>query len=351
MRKPVVLITGAAGEIGHTLITRIAQEHEAQIVTLDVKPLVDELKPYVARSYVGSILDRNLLDQVLAEYQINMIYHLAALLSTRGELVPVTAHQVNVEGTLNLLEFAQAESRSHGERVVFMYPSSIAAYGLPDLATKTKAGKVNEDDWNFPITMYGCNKLYCEHLGRYYQHHYRQLDADRQADRVDFRAIRFPGLISAFTVPSGGTSDFAPEMIHAGARGEAYACFVREDARIPFMAMPDAVDAILQLVRADRKRLTRNVYNIGAFNPSAGEVRKLVLEAFPGTEITYKPDVKRQGIIDSWPADVDDRAARADWDFKPKFGLQTAFHDYLIPNIRDRYRRPAAGHATAPART
>jgi nucleoside-diphosphate-sugar epimerase len=243
---------------------------------------------------------------------------------------------VNVEGTLNLLEFAQKEGESHGRPVLFVYPSSIAAYGLPDLATKTAAGKVKEDDFLQPTTMYGANKLYCEHLGRYYGRHYKQLAADKLG-KVDFRGIRFPGLISAVTVPSGGTSDYAPEMIHAAARGEPYACFVRPDTRIPFMAMPDAVEAILRLAAAPREKLSRAVYNIGAFAPSADEVRRVVAKAFPAAAITTAVDEKRQGIVDSWPADVDDSAARRDWGHAPGYGFEAAFHDYLIPTIRKRY--------------
>src|SRR5439155_9834812 len=146
--------------------------------------------------------------------------------------------QVNVDGTLTLLEFAQHEGESHGRPVVFVYPSSIAAYGIPDAGTKARAGRVSEDQFNAPQTMYGCNKLYCEQLGRYYARYYKQLSAESLAGRVDFRSVRFPGLISAMTIPSGGTSDYAPEMIHAAARREPYACFVRADATIPFMAMP-----------------------------------------------------------------------------------------------------------------
>src|ERR1044071_5262652 len=157
---------------------------------------------------------------------------------------------VNVEGTLRLLEFAQHEGESHGRPVVFLYPSSIAAYGLPSLDAKMRAGRVHEDEWNTPTTMYGCNKLYCEHLGRYYARYYKQLAVDTPPGRVDFRCVRFPGLISAVTVPAGGTSDYAPEMIHAAARGEPYACFVRGDTRLPFMTMPDAGGAMLRLVDA-----------------------------------------------------------------------------------------------------
>jgi threonine 3-dehydrogenase len=339
MRKPVVLITGAGGEIGHGLIDRLSAADERPIVTLDLSPLDSAISRHVLREFTGSILDTGLLERILAEFEIDTVFHLAALLSTRSEFTPTTAHQVNVEGTLHLLEFAQREAESHGRTVTFLYPSSIAAYGLPDLATKARAGRVREDDYNQPTTMYGCNKLYCEQLGRYYAKHYKQLAADSHAGRVDFRCVRFPGLISAATVPSGGTSDYAPEMIHAAAVGEPYACFVRPDTRIPFMAMPDGVEALLTLAAAPRAHLSRSAYNLGAFSPSAEDVRAEVLRAFPDAVITWNTDVKRQGIVDSWPEDVDDGAARHDWGFAPRFDFARAFHEYLIPGIRARYGR------------
>ena len=337
MRKHCTLITGAGGEIGHGLIERLAEEGGAPIITIDLKPLDAALAGLVEHEYLGSILEAHLLERILSEYQVEAIYHLAAILSTRAEFTPLTGHQVNVEGTLRLLDFAQAQGESHGRAVVFLYPSSIAAYGLPDLATKATAGAVREHEWNNPTTMYGCNKLYCEHLGRYYARHYKQLAAERLSGKVDFRAIRFPGLISAVTVPSGGTSDYAPEMIHAAARGEAYACFVRPDTRIPFMAMPDAVDALLELARADASKLGQVVYNITAFNPSAAEIRELVQAEFPDADIRFEPDLKRQAIVDSWPADVDDSAARRDWGLEPSLDLERGFASYLMPQIRSRY--------------
>jgi nucleoside-diphosphate-sugar epimerase len=336
-RKPVVLITGASGEIGHGLIERLAANPDRPVITLDLSPLPPELASLVRQHYIGSILDPQLLDRILAEYEIDLVFHLAAVLSTRGEFAPVTAHKVNVEGTLAMLEFAQRQGESHGRPVVFLYPSSIAAHGLPTLAAKRQAGKVREDQFNTPTTMYGCNKLYGELLGTYYASHYKQLSADPVRGRVDFRAIRFPGLISAVTLPSGGTSDYAPEMIHAAAEKKLYACFVRPDTRIPFMAMPDGIEALLKLALAPKEKLNRRVYNIGAFSPSAEQIRDIVSVAFPGAAITTAVDAKRQGIVDSWPEDVDDSAARRDWGHAPKFDLQQAFRDYLIPTIRMRY--------------
>ena len=345
-RKSVILITGASGEIGHGLIDRLADSDPRPVITLDLAPLSPALAPKVRQHYIGSILEPQLLDRILAEFEIDLIFHLAAVLSTRGEFAPATAHRVNVEGTLAMLEFAQQQGESHGKPVVFLYPSSIAAYGLPAGVARHKAGRVKENEYTIPTTMYGCNKLYGEHLGEYYEKHYKQLAADNLAGKVDFRSIRFPGLISAITAPSGGTSDYAPEMIHAAAEGKPYACFVRPDARIPFMAMPDATAALLRLAAAPKAKLTRTVYNIAAFNPSAGEIRDIVMRAFPDAKLTTQVDQKRQGIVDSWPEDVDDSAARADWGHAPQYDFESAFDDYLIPTIRRRY---APGRSQEPA--
>jgi len=336
VRTPVTLVTGAGGEIGHGLMTRLAGSGRP-IVTVDLAPLDPTLHPLVHREFTGSITDANLLERVLAEFEVDLIFHLAALLSTRSEFTPITAHHVNVEGTLTLLEFAQREGESHGRNVRFLYPSSVAAYGLPDLETKARVGRVREDEWNTPRTMYGCNKLYCEHLGRYYARFYKQLAA-HATGRVDFRCVRFPGLISAMTLPSGGTSDYAPEMIHAAARGEAYTCFVRPDTRIPLMTMPDAVGALQRLAEVPRDSLTRTAYNVTAFSPRAQEIHDVVVAAFPRASISWVTDLKRQAIVDSWPEDVDDEAARKDWGFAPMYDFRSAFADYLIPSIRERYR-------------
>ncbi len=336
-RRPMALVTGASGEMAHGLINRFAEGGMVDVLALDVRPLDPELARRCAVSLTGDIRDRHLLERLRSEFEIHAIYHLAAILSTRAEFVPETAHEINVGGTLNLLKLAVEEARWHGHRVRFLFPSSIAVYGLPDVETKEKTGPVTENTWTLPITMYGCNKLYAEHLGRYYGRHYGQLAAEEEPRAVDFRAIRFPGLISAFTMPSGGTSDYAPEMIHAAAQGHPYACFVREDTRIPFMAMPDAVDALLALADAPAERLASPVYNVTAFNPSAGELAELVRAAFPGAAITFAPDRRRQRIVDSWPADLNDSQARQDWGFRPRYDLDRALREYLVPSIRRRY--------------
>ena len=335
MRKKVVLITGAAGEIGQALIENFSDSDEHDLLTIDLQNLPDRLH---GRSVhiKGDILDRVLFARLVTEYEIDTIFHLAALLSTRSEFAPELAHQVNVDGTLTLMQMAAEQSQRRGEPVRFIFPSSIAAYGLPDLDTKERDFFVREWDWNYPTTMYGCNKLYCELLGAYYSRNYQQL-AQATPTMIDFRSVRFPGLISAFTVPAGGTSDFGPEMLHAAAQGNPYHCFVREDATIPFMAMPDAVTALVKLWAAPVEALSRRVYNVTSFSLSALAFKEQVLTAFPEAKIDFFPDSRRQGIIDSWPAGLNDKAARADWGWQPVFDVDRAFNDYLVPNIKERY--------------
>jgi nucleoside-diphosphate-sugar epimerase len=336
MRKKVTLVTGAAGEVGTSLVQKLTETSPRTVLTLDLSSLPSAL----ATGHVhvqGDILDTSLLSRLVAEYEIECIFHLAALLSTRSEFTPEQAHRVNVEGTLELLRLASEQSQWRGESVQFIFPSSIAVYGLPTLEAKSRYSRVREWEWTNPTTMYGCNKLYCELLGSYLSQHYKQLSAEKPV-MIDFRSLRFPGLISAVTLPSGGTSDYAPEMVHAAAKGEPYRCFVAPEVQIPFMAMPDAIHALLRLAAAPKESLTRLVYNVTSFSLTAAEVRDLVLSAFPDARIEFAPDKKRQAIVDTWPADLDDTAAHRDWKWEPDYDAERAFQEYLVPNIRKRYR-------------
>ena len=354
-RATAILVTGAGGEMGHGLISALDARRQRHagcgcgkdhgpsplIVAMDIRELPAEIAMHCDHAFVGDICDHALLERLLAMFEIAEIYHLAALLSTRGEFAPETAHQVNVGGTLNLLHLAAEQARSHGRTVRFFFPSSIAVYGLPDAAAKSEAGRVGEGEWCEPHTMYGCNKLAGEHLGRYYDRHYRSLAKDRTGHPVEFRSIRFPGIISSDTIPSGGTSDYGPEMIHAAAAGRPYACFVRPDSRIPFMTMPEAIDATMALMKAPKTSLSRAVYNISSFSPRAEDFARLVKGSFPAAAISFEPDAGRQAIVDSWPEDCDDSAARADWGWKPTHTLESAFTQYLLPRITALYPQSA----------
>ena len=339
MRKEVILITGANGEIGHGLISHLGKNSETNIIAIDVQPLDETLLPYCERFIQGDILDNMLLGRVIAEFDIRSIYHLASILSTKAEYNPEAAHRVNVEGTLNLLRLAVDQSSWQGRPVKFLYPSSIAAYGLPSVEKKNESGKVKEWEWNIPITMYGCNKLYCEQLGRYYSFYYRQLAADQAKNTIDFRCLRFPGLISSITIPTGGTSDYGPEMLHHAAQGKPYNCFVRPDTRLPFMVMPDAIKSLLMLEQAPKENLKHLVYNVTSFSPTAADFYGHVKNAFPDAVVNFEPHAARQRIVDTWPADVDDSIATCDWGWKPDYDEKRAFEEYLIPSIKARYAR------------
>jgi nucleoside-diphosphate-sugar epimerase len=344
-RHPAVFITGAGGEVGHGLISALHSDGREDIVATDLRELDQTTREMCGGTYLADVCDRDAMERLLSMYQVTEIFHLAAVLSSRAEFAPEVGHQVNVGGTINILQIAADQGRMYGKPVKVIFPSSIATYGFSTMRQKMEAGAVGEHEFLKPRTMYGCNKLYCENLGRYYACSYRQLAADSTPNEdgnrgfVDFRCIRYPGLISADTIPTGGTSDFVPEMIHAAARGEPYTCFVREDTRIPFMTMPEAIEATLQLAAAERKDLSQIVYNISSFNPSAGEVADLVKQYFPTSTITFKPDQRRQAMVDSWPEAVDCTAATKDWGFRSRWSLQSAFEDYLVPSIIKSYEK------------
>ena len=335
MTETSVLVTGACGEIGQALVQGLAERGGHRVTTADLAPLPDSIQSMSVEHAQGDLI-YNI--KTLYDRDFDVIFHLAASLSSKAEIASEEAHRINVEGTMQLLMMAAYRSERYGKSVKFLFPSSIAAYGLEGMDAKRAAGAVKEDACNTPHTMYGCNKLYCEKLGTYYSRYYGQKHLDENPPHMlDFRAIRFPGLVSAFTLPSAGTSDYGPEMLHAAAQDKPYECFVREDTKISFMAMPDAIKSLLMMMDAPRERLNHQVYNIAAFAVTAGDFRDRAVTEFPKAKITFEPNPRRQGIVDSWPEDVDDSLARAEWDWKPDYDADGFFDEYFIPQIRKRY--------------
>ncbi len=339
----MVLITGASGEMGHALIKALAAEG-TPVLAADVRPLPPEQAEQcvaVLTGAEGDVTSHAFVERAL-QFPISRIFHLAAVLSTAAEHDPVRAHRVNVDGTLAVLSLAQQRGEKARHSVQVIFPSTIAVYGFRSLEEKQRVPAVREDQALQPRTLYGIAKLHCERLGEYYTNHYMQLA--RPARWVDFRALRFPGLISAETLPTGGTSDYAPEMLHAAAQGVPYRCFVRPTTRIPFMVMPDGIKALRMLADAPAARLSQRVYNIGAFAPTAEEIATMVRRYFPEAVIEYDVDERRQAIVDSWCADVDDSAARRDWGWQPEYDLERAFAEYLVPGVWRRYRHSTPVH-------
>ena len=335
MTEKRVLVTGACGEIGQALVQTLAKRGGYHITTSDLAQLPESIRSMSAEHAQGDLIYKI---KTFYDYDFDVIFHLAASLSSKAEVASEEAHRINVEGTMQLLMLAAYRSEKNQKSVKFLFPSSIAAYGMGNVDVKKSAGRVKEDEHNNPHTMYGCNKLYCEKLGIYYSRFHGQKHLDETPPHfLDFRAIRFPGLISALTLPSGGTSDYGPEMLHAAAQGQPYACFVREDTKISFMAMPDAINSLLLLMDVPRDQLSRQVYNIAAFALTAAEFRDRAVKAFPSAKIAFEPNPRRQGIVDSWPEDVDDSLARRDWGWRPGYDAEKFFDDYFLPEIKKRY--------------
>jgi nucleoside-diphosphate-sugar epimerase len=336
-RRTAILVTGAGGEMGHGLIQSLARtEENPAIVAFDLRELPESLGQYCTETIVGDVRDDSLLEELAGRYSFGRIFHLAAMLSSTAEKSPDRAYEVNVGGTRNLLNLAVDERDRTGHSPMVLFPSTIAVYGLPSLEAKHEAGMVSEDAFLEPRTMYGCNKLAAEHLGRYYANHHRQVE-EGPTGSIDFRAIRFPGLISAETLPTGGTTDYGPEMLHAAARNQGYECFVREDTGLPFMTMPEAVGSMLTLGSAPREGLTRTAYNVRSFSPTALEIHAALRSYYPALTVSFDPHPGRQMIVDGWPADVDDAAARADWGWTPVHSLESALETYLIPGVNAHY--------------
>lgn len=317
-----ILITGANGEIGHGLIRKLSEDTNNFIVALDLLNIDNSLSPKVSEFHQTNILDYSNLEVLFAKHKFDAIFHLAALLSSSAERDPLLAHSVNTTGSLNLIYLANKYA-TKDHKVIFMFPSSIAVYGMPN--TKIDK-KISEGEHLLPRTIYGANKLYVENLGNYFT---------AQNKSFSFRSIRFPGIISADTLPTGGTSDWGPEILHSACQNKQYICFVGKNSALPFMVMPDAVSAFIKLSMASGK--LRHVYNVGSFTASAKEIAQIAKEAFFWNNIKYIPDVKRQAIVDSWPKDIDYSRAVKDWDYKADYTFEKSFKDYLIPAIRERY--------------
>ncbi len=305
------LVTGAAGQVGQDLLRHLVGRG-VPVVAADLRPRPDgdptlDAIPWHRLDVTapGAVAD------LVGCLRPQRIFHLAAILSARGEQDPQATYRVNQTGTYNVLEAC----RIHGvPQCVFTSTIAVFGPGLPEV--------VPDDVPLHPTTMYGVTKVAGELLGAYYAQRYG----------LDFRGVRFPGLISA-SLPGGGTSDYALFMYYDGVRLGHYTAFCRPDTRIPLMYMPDAVAGLVDLALAPRTRLRRHVYNIAAFSPRADEIARSVQRALPGVRIDFEPDPERQAILDSWPRALDDTAARTDWSFRPRFDLD-AMTDDLVPKVR-----------------
>ena len=320
MNKKVILITGSNGEIGKSLIDKLSKNNT--IIALDLyhnsKSSIEKIE--------GSILDNTILNQINNKYKLSEIYHLAAILSTKAQKNPSLANEVNYNGTINLLELAKLQSIKYNSPIKFFFPSSIAVYNI---LNRNLNNYINEKYvTNSPTTEYGKAKLKCEEIGikKYLK------------NGVDFRCIRFPGIISANSKPTGGTSDYAPEMIHAAFLNKSYNCFVSNKTILPFITMPDAIQAIIKLMNTSQENIKSKIYNVTSFSPSVSELENKIKEYCPKFKLSYDIDNNRQKIVDSWPNFINDSLAKEEWNWSPNLNFNNFFMDYINPNLKEYYK-------------
>ena len=319
----MILITGINGEMGSALVQKLYALKFDNIIGFDLYEPKQEIKRCLYKSYTGDIQDKSMIEKIFKNHNIKTIYHLAAILSTQAESNPIAAHNINVGGFLNIIE------NINKSNVKFFFPSSIAVYLLENKNNQA----ITESEFCNPNNIYGCNKLYCEKLGTYFSRYSNKIN------NLDFRSIRFSGIISANTLPQGGTSDYAPEMIHYAIQNKNYTCFVRNDSCIPFMVMPDAINAIVLLMNSNKKSLKKDVYHIQAFSPTVQDIYNKLRLTFPNFKLDYKINPNRQALIDSWPSILNQSNAKNDWNWNPTYDFNEAFEQYLIPKITEFYKK------------
>lgn len=316
----MILVTGACGQIGTELVKALREKYgkDSVLATGHVTKPSKGLRSSGPFQYLN-VLNREQMAKIIVDNDVDVVYHMASILSAVGERNPQLCYEVNMNGLYNVLEVARIHKL---ERV--MTASSIAVFGsgAPRYNTPNDAAM-------FPTTMYGITKVCGELMGDYYHRRFG----------VDVRSIRLPGVISSETMPGGGTTDYAVEMFYAAVEGKHYTCFVREDTVLPMMYMPDAIRALIELAEADGSRLKRRVYNVTSMSFSAGELAKSIREIIPEFACDYKPDY-RQEIADSWPRSLDDSAARADWNWRPRYDLTAMTRD-MIEKLRLKLRQNA----------
>lgn len=306
MKKDRVLITGANGQIGTVLTEKLAEKHGYDyVLATDIRP--PNQKDWLFETL--DVLDRDRLRSLVEKYNIREIYHLAAILSAKGEQNPKMAWDINMNGWFNILEVA----REFQLKVFF--PSSIAVFGQDTPSVKTP-----QFTDTHPDTVYGISKVAGENWAQYYYKRYG----------IDVRSVRYPGIIGYQSLPGGGTTDYAVEIFHAAVKGEAFECFLAKDTRLPMMYMEDAIDATIQIMEAPEDQIKiRSSYNLAGINFSPAEITAAIRKYHPTFVVTYQPDF-RQDIAASWSESIDDSAARNDWGWQPQYDLAAITKDMLF---------------------
>ncbi|MFK7948942.1 MAG: NAD-dependent epimerase/dehydratase family protein [Saprospiraceae bacterium] len=304
--KETVLITGANGQIGTVLVQALIERYGYDCVL--ATDIATESNQQVRFERLD-VLDASRFTDLVTQYQITQIYHLAAILSASGEKNPLRTWEINMTGFFNVMETA----RKFDLKV--FYPSSIAVFGenLPPESAPQYSPLI-------PTTVYGISKAAGENWAYYYRNRYG----------IDVRSLRYPGIIGHRSKPGGGTTDYAVDIFHEAILNKTYTCFLAEDATLPMIYMEDAIRATLELMEAPKENLTvSNSYNLAGLSFSPAELAEAIKKEIPDFTIQYKPDF-RQKIAESWPKIIDDSEARQDWNWQPKYDLEKMTKDMIF---------------------
>lgn len=312
-----ILVIGANGQLGTELVEALAGRYgEASVTACDISPA--SKTDYQGIYKQLDVLDRDRLFEIMKSGQFTQVYHLAALLSARGEQQKDYAWKLNMEGLFNVLDGAQLFKISR----VF-WPSSIAAFGPTTPRYNTPQHTIME-----PTTVYGISKQAGEQWCAYYC----------QKMNVDVRSLRYPGLIGYKSLPGGGTTDYAVDIYHKALSEGRYTCFLKKDTYLPMMYMPDALKATLDLMHAESNRIKiRTSYNLGGMSFCPDDVAQAIRRVIPDFNISYEPDF-RQSIADTWPAGIDDSSAKNDWNWHADYDLDSMTRD-MLKQLAPRYKK------------
>ena len=309
-----ILVTGANGQIGTVLCEELRKIYgKENVLASDIKRQSTNNEPYIFLD----ILNEQRIREVIDDHGINQVYHLAAILSANGEWNPMKTWNINLNGLLSILNIA----KEHHINKIF-FPSTIAVFGrtTPKLNTP-------QDVPMLPETVYGISKVAGEMWCNYYHDRYG----------VDVRSLRYPGIISHQSIPSGGTTDYAVEIFHGIIKEGHYTCFLKEDTALPMMYIPDSIRATIELMEADSQDISvRTSYNLAAMTFTPAEIFNEIKKYYPESTITYEPDF-RQEIAEAWTSSIDDSKARKDWSWSHEFDLQALTAD-MIKHIKPKYQ-------------
>jgi threonine 3-dehydrogenase len=314
MSKESILVIGANGQIGSVLTGALRKEFgENNVLATDIRSANDQEGQFE----LLNVMDAKAIADVVSRYNITQIYHLAAILSAKGEQNPLQTWDINMGGLFNVLEVAREKKVGK-----IFYPSSIAVFGADIPRQMTPQDAVLK-----PTTVYGMSKTAGELWSQYYHLKYD----------LDIRSLRYPGVIGWQSDPGGGTTDYAVEIYHYAIKGEGYNCFLSENTVLPMIYMDDAIRATLELMEAPSDEIkVRTSYNLAGMSFSPAEIASSIQALKPGFQVNYAPDFRQQ-IAESWPESIDDSAARTDWNWKPAFDLKEMTKDMLF-HLKDKYQ-------------